>query len=42
MAHKITTQWKGGMTFESDNPSGKTVIMDTDVEGAKRTFWAVS
>lgn len=38
MAHKITTQWKGGMTFESDNPSGKTVIMDTDVEGQNERF----
>ncbi len=36
MSHKITTQWKGGMTFESDNPSGKSVIMDTDVEGQER------
>ena len=33
MSHKITTVWKGGMTFTSDNPSGKTVVMDTDVEG---------
>lgn len=38
MAHKITTHWKGGLTFESDNPSGKTVIMDTDVEGQKERF----
>ncbi|WP_452598646.1 OsmC family protein [Pontimicrobium sp. MEBiC01747] len=29
MAHKITTQWKGKMLFESDNPSGHTVLMDT-------------
>ena len=34
MINKITTEWKGGMTFESDNPSGKTLIMDTDVEGS--------
>lgn len=33
MAHKITTHWKGGLTFESDNPSGNTVIMDTAIEG---------
>ncbi|WP_418636779.1 OsmC family protein [Winogradskyella sp.] len=33
MSHKITTHWKGGLTFESDNPSGKTVIMDTNIEG---------
>ncbi len=33
MSNKVTTHWKGGMQFESDNPSGKTVIMDTDVAG---------
>ncbi len=32
MADKITTHWKGGLTFESDNPSGKTVVMDTNIE----------
>lgn len=32
MAHKITTQWKGNMLFESDNPSGKTVLIDTSPE----------
>ena len=26
MGHKITTQWKGNMLFESDNPSGHTVL----------------
>ena len=35
---KITTHWKGGLIFESDNPSGKTVVMDTDVEGQKERF----
>jgi putative redox protein len=29
MAHKTTTHWKGGMLFESDNPSGNLVLMDT-------------
>ena len=29
MGHKITTEWKGGMLFESDNPSGQKVLMDT-------------
>ncbi|MGC6438954.1 MAG: OsmC family protein [Flavobacteriaceae bacterium] len=29
MAHKTTTHWKGGMLFESDNPSGNHVLMDT-------------
>lgn len=29
MAHKITTHWRGGMLFESDNPSGNNVMMDT-------------
>ena len=38
MSHKITTHWKGGMKFESDNPSGKTVMMDTDVEGSDERF----
>jgi putative redox protein len=38
MINKITTEWKGGMTFESDNPSGKTVMMDTDVEGSNERF----
>ena len=33
MADKITTHWKGDLTFESDNPSGKHVTMDTDIEG---------
>ena len=33
MQHKITTSWKGGLTFESDNPSGKTVLMDTNIAG---------
>ncbi|MBO6879351.1 OsmC family protein [Winogradskyella sp.] len=36
MDHKITTHWKGGLTFESDNPSGKFVTMDTDVMGEGR------
>ncbi|WP_411766224.1 OsmC family protein [Winogradskyella sp. A3E31] len=38
MVHKIVTEWKGDLTFESDNPSGKTVIMDTDVEGQDGRF----
>ena len=33
MAHKTTTHWKGGMLFESDNPSGNYVLMDTTEEG---------
>ena len=36
MADKIVTHWQGSLTFESDNPSGKLVIMDTDVEGEER------
>jgi putative redox protein len=32
MAHKITTHWKGNMLFESDNPSGHKVLMDTSEE----------
>ncbi|MEO1032783.1 OsmC family protein [Winogradskyella sp.] len=38
MADKIVTHWKGGLTFESDNPSGKTVIMDTDIEGQDERY----
>jgi putative redox protein len=38
MYRKITTEWKGGMTFESDDPGGKTVIMDTEVEGTDERF----
>lgn len=36
MSHKITTNWKRAMLFDSDNPSGHHVLMDTDVEGKKR------
>lgn len=32
MLHKVTTTWKGNLQFESDNPNGKTVLMDTSVE----------
>ena len=38
MADKITTHWKGGLTFESDNPSGKSVTMDTTIEGQNKRF----
>ncbi len=38
MADKITTHWKGGLTFESDNPSGESVIMDTNIEGHDERF----
>jgi putative redox protein len=38
MSDKITTHWKGGLTFESDNPSGKSVIMDTNIEGQDERF----
>lgn len=38
MSHKITTHWQGGLTFESDNPSGKSVIMDTDIEGQDERY----
>jgi len=33
MKNTITTEWKGGMTFESNNPSGMSVVMDTAIEG---------
>lgn len=29
MSHKVITQWKGNTLFEADNPSGKTLLMDT-------------
>ena len=38
MADNITTHWKGGLTFESDNPSGKSVVMDTNIEGQEKRF----
>ncbi len=38
MSNKVTTHWKGGLTFESDNPSGKTVVMDTDIDGQDQRF----
>ena len=38
MSHKITTHWKGGLTFESNNPSGKSVIMDTNIEGQDKRY----
>tara|TARA_B100000768_G_scaffold136099_1_gene127011 strand:- start:1421 stop:1843 length:423 start_codon:yes stop_codon:yes gene_type:complete len=38
MPHKTTTKWKGGMLFESDNPSGKSVLMDTVVNGQTERF----
>ncbi|WP_115460668.1 OsmC family protein [Winogradskyella aurantiaca] len=36
MFNTVITHWKGDLTFESDNPSGKFVTMDTDVEGKDR------
>jgi len=38
MADKITTSWKGGLTFESDNPSGKMVSMDTNIDGQTERY----
>jgi len=38
MSHKTTTHWKAGMLFESDNPSGNTVLMDTVVKGQDKQF----
>jgi len=32
MSHKVVTHWKGNLQFESDNPSGKLVLMDTSPE----------
>ncbi|MCK0108191.1 OsmC family protein [Flavobacteriaceae bacterium S0825] len=36
MINKITTEWKDGVTFESDNPSGNTFLIDDKVEGADK------
>jgi len=30
--NKVVTHWKGNLQFESDNPSGKLVLMDTAPE----------
>ena len=38
MADKITTHWKDGLTFESDNPSGKSVVMDTNIDGQDERY----
>lgn len=38
MADKITTHWQGALTFESDNPSGQSVKMDTNIEGQDQRF----
>jgi len=38
MIDKVTTHWQGGLTFESDNPSGKSVKMDTNIEGQDERF----
>ena len=32
MKNLVTTKWLGGMTFESDNPSGHTIKIDVDAE----------
>jgi len=32
MSHKVVTHWKGNLQFESDNPNGKLVTMDTTPE----------
>ncbi|MBT8273260.1 MAG: OsmC family protein [Bacteroidia bacterium] len=36
MSHKVTTHWKGNLQFESDNPNGQTVLMDTSPEHGGR------
>ncbi len=32
MSHIVTTEWKGNLQFESDNPSGQTILIDTSPE----------
>jgi len=38
MIRKVTVEWQGGMSFESDDPSGNTTLMDTHVEGSDELF----
>ena len=38
MTHHITTRWIEDLSFETNNPSGHTVIMDTKMEGADKQF----
>lgn len=32
MEHIITTHWEGGLLFNSDNPTGNSVLMDASLE----------
>lgn len=32
MTNRVSTEWKGGMAFESDNPSGLTIRIDAGEE----------
>ncbi|MBA3985078.1 MAG: OsmC family protein [Flavobacteriales bacterium] len=32
MSHSVITSWKKDLLFESDNPSGHSILMDTSVE----------
>lgn len=32
MNHKVTTTWKQNLQFESDNPSGHSVLINTSIE----------
>lgn len=32
MNHTVTTTWKQNLQFESDNPSGHSVLIDTSIE----------
>lgn len=36
MINKITTEWKGGVIFESGNMSGNTFLIDDKVEGVEK------
>ncbi len=38
MIRKVKVEWQGGMSFESDDPSGNTTLMDTHVEGSDKLF----
>jgi len=32
MEHLVSTIWKGGLLFETDNPTGNTILIDTSPE----------
>ena len=41
MIRKVKVEWQGGMSFESDDPSGNTTLMDTHVR-LRQAFWSIA